>query len=335
MDLKEAMFYEDAGQGRVRCRLCWQHCQIATGHRGLCGVRENRGGRLVSLVYGRPASRAVDPMEKKPLYHFLPGTGVYSFGTRGCNLRCLYCQNCSISQVAADEPIIDPVVAPATIVSQAQATGCDGIAYTYSEPTIFFEYAYDIAVLARRQKLRNVFVTNGYIGPEALRFIAPYLDAANIDLKFFRDDLYRKICGARLQPVLDMIRLYHELGVWIEVTTLVVPGYNDDTAQLSGIAEFIAGLDPQIPWHVSAFYPMYRLTDAVPTPVATLKTARTLGRKAGLEHIYLGNVGEGADTRCGQCGGLVIARAGMRVELNRLDHGRCPNCGAAVKGVWG
>ena len=332
--MQEASFYEPAPEGRVQCRLCHQDCLIAPGRRGLCGVRENREGRLLSLVYGRPAAQAVDPIEKKPLYHFLPGSQAFSLGTRGCNFRCLYCQNCSISQVATDEAFTDPRVEPEQIVNRAAAFGCASLAYTYTEPTIFFEFAYDIATLARGRGLKNIFVTNGYITPAPLRQLAPVLDAANIDLKFYRDDLYRRVCGARLQPVLEMIRLYHELGVWIEITTLVVPGYNDDAEQLSGIADFIAAVDVGIPWHVSAFHPIYKLTSAAPTPLAALEKARTLGLAAGLKHVYLGNVREGSDTRCPTCRAALIERRGLGVLANRIGEGQCPHCAAAVKGVW-
>jgi len=332
--MKEARFYERAGDGRLRCRLCRQECLIAPGKRGLCGVRENHDGRLLSLVYGRPAAQAVDPIEKKPLYHFLPGSHVFSFGTRGCNFRCLHCQNCGISQVSTDEAFSDPRVEPEDIVSKALALGCAGIAYTYTEPTIFFEYACDIAALARGRGLKNIFVTNGYIGEDALRTIAPLLDAANIDLKFFRDDLYRKVCGARLQPVLDTIRLHHDLGIWIEITTLVIPGYNDDAEQLGRIAGFLAGMDRNIPWHLSAFHPAYKLGDALPTPPSTLEEGRRIGLAAGLRHVYLGNVRARSDTLCPGCGTAVIERDGFGRLGNHLTDGQCPSCTVRIGGVW-
>jgi pyruvate formate lyase activating enzyme len=289
--MKEAMFWEKVEDGAVRCGLCYHRCVIRCGSRGLCEVRENRDGRLISLVYGHPAAKAVDPIEKKPLYHVLPGSRAYSIGTVGCNFRCLHCQNCSLSQAPADDDDrLPPWVPPETIVSQAKAHGCKSIAYTYNEPTIFFEYAYDIARLARDAGLKNLFVTNGYIMPEPLKTLAPVLDAANIDLKFFSDERYREVAGARLQPVLDTIRLYHALGIWIEITTLVIPGYNDDTTQLRGIAGFIAGIDPGIPWHVTAFHPAYRLLDARPTSVQELVKAEVIGREAGLKHVHIGNV---------------------------------------------
>jgi len=333
--MKEAMFWEAGEGGRVRCGLCQHRCLIAPGERGLCEVRENRDGRLVSLVYGQPSAKAVDPIEKKPLYHVLPGSRAFSIGTVGCNLRCLHCQNCTLSQAPADEDDrLPPMVPPETIVSQARAQGCRSIAYTYNEPTVFFEYAYDIARLAREAGLKNLFVTNGYITPSALELLAPVLDAANIDLKFFSDARYREMTGARLQPVLDMIRLYHALGIWIEITTLVIPGYNDDTAQLRGIAGFIAGIDPGIPWHVTAFHPAYRLVDARPTSNRDLDKAEIIGREAGLKHVYVGNTGGSSNTVCPECGTLLVARMGMGMQSQHMQGDQCPQCATRIGGIW-
>ncbi len=333
--MKEAMFWEKESADTVRCTLCYQRCRIKPGARGICGVRENRAGELVTLVYGRPISIAVDPIEKKPLYHVLPGSTALSLGTVGCNFRCLNCQNCSISQLPpAGEIGGHEGVTPETIVATAKAKGCESIAYTYTEPTIFFEYAYDIARLAKREGIRNLFVTNGYIMPEALEKMAPYLDAANIDLKFFRDDLYREVAGARLQPILDTIRLYHKLGIWIEVTTLVIPGYNDDDEQLGTMASFISDTDPSIPWHLSAFFPTYKLTDAAPTPLATLEKARAIGHAAGLQHVYLGNVREAAHTICPSCGTVLVERHGTHVQMQGLADKRCSSCKTPIGGVW-
>jgi len=335
--MKEAMFYDKTGDGRVRCRLCPHGCVIGEGRRGMCHVRQNRDGELVSLVYGRPVAQAVDPIEKKPLYHVLPGARVFSIGTQGCNLRCLHCQNCAISQTAPDEGDIAPVPEeePAEMVRKAAAAHCDGIAYTYTEPTIFFEYAYDVASLAREEGLANVFVSNGYITPEALRRMAPLLDAVNIDLKFFSDKLYRQVCGGTLEPVLDAIRLYHELGVWIEVTTLVIPEYNDDERQLGQIARFIAGISPDIPWHLTAFYPTYKLTHVAPTSPAALRKAAGVAGQAGLRYVYLGNIGGHANTLCPDCGAVLVERgvAGT-AGIRDMHNGRCRQCGAAIGGVW-
>lgn len=335
--MKEAMFWEGQADGGVRCGLCHHRCLIRTGRRGLCGVRENREGRLVSLVYGSVTAEAVDPIEKKPLYHVLPGTTSLSIATRGCNFRCLHCQNCTISQVSADEAFDqDRRLEPRQIVQAALALGCRSISYTYTEPTIFFEYAYDTARLAAAQGLKNVFVTNGYITPEALRAIAPFLDAANIDLKFFDDAQYRQVCGARLQPVLDMIRLYHELEIWVEVATLIIPTYNDADDTLRRMAAFIAGVDVSIPWHVTAFHPSYKLMQPPPTPLATLQRAREIGLAAGLNHVYTGNVmdAEGSTTRCPACRQVVISRPLRGGQTGAGTAGTCPSCGHRVSGIW-
>jgi len=280
----------------------------------------------------------VDPIEKKPLYHFLPGSRSYSIATRGCNFRCRHCQNCNISQVRAIDDIArDESVPPEHVVREAEAAGCESISYTYTEPTIFFEYALDIARPAAERGLKNIFVTNGYIEPEALRTIHPFLDAANIDLKFMRDDLYRKVCSARLDPVLESIRLHHELGIWIEVTTLIIPGYNDSEEDLRKIASFIVDVDPAVPWHVSAFFPTYLLRDAPPTPFRTLQEARRIGLDEGLHHVYTGNLPdeEGSSTRCHACGSVVIQRGAMGVRSDVPPGGACPACGRKIAGIWG
>jgi pyruvate formate lyase activating enzyme len=335
--MKQAMFQEARDGGKVQCSLCSHRCLIPPGHRGICAVRENRNGVLYSLVYDKLIARNIDPIEKKPLFHFLPGSQSFSIATPGCNFRCKHCQNADISQLPRDHDglIMGEAMAPELIVAAAQRSRCASISYTYTEPTIFFELAYDTAKLASAAGIRNVFVTNGYITPEALREIRPYLHAANIDLKGFTDDFYRTICGARLQPVLDSIRLYHEIGIWIEVTTLVIPDHNDGENELRGIAEFIRSVDRDIPWHVSRFHPTYKLTDKPRTPVKTLTRAREIGLEAGLRHVYEGNVpGEGEDTVCGKCGKTVLKRFGFTVEQNNVRAGVCRFCGAAIAGVW-
>lgn len=336
MVIKEAMFWEAAGDGAVRCGLCHQRCLIRAGQLGICGVRQNQDGKLYSLVYGHPAALAIDPIEKKPLYHFLPGSRSLSVATRGCNFRCRHCQNCNLSQVRAAPRTDEPEVAPAKIVARALAEGCPSISYTYTEPTVFFEYASDIARRAARQGLKNVFVTNGYITPEALRAIQPWLSAANIDLKFFDDAMYQRICGARLAPVLEMIGLYHELGIWIEITTLLIPTYNDSEEHARQIAEFIVKLDPFIPWHVSAFYPAYKMSDLPATGPMVLQRAAKIGRAAGLKHVYTGNIldQEGSATVCPQCKNQVIRRAYSGRIANELARGACARCGRRIAGVW-
>jgi len=333
--MREAMFYTLLEGNKVECRLCRHNCKISEGRRGICQVRENRGGKLYSLVYRKAISVAVDPIEKKPLFHFLPGSLSLSMATAGCNFRCLHCQNYTISQIVRDHgEIPGKDIAPEEIVRMAREEGCDSISYTYSEPTIFFEYAYEVAKLAKKEGLANNFVTNGYIGEDALREIKPYLDAANIDLKGFTDDFYRKICGARLQPVLDSIRLHHELGIWIEITTLLIPGHNDSKEELEGIAKFIASVDPAIPWHVSRFHPDYRLLGVPATPISTLRLARELGLKSGLKYVYEGNVPgeEREDTFCPSCGELLIKRYGFSVMKNVIKDSKCPKCGTKIEG---
>lgn len=335
--MNEALFYERKENGQVRCRLCRFGCLIADGARGICAVRENRDGILYSLNYGRLCAEHVDPIEKKPLFHVLPGSRTYSIASVGCNFRCRHCQNYSISQVERNAPIRGEQTAPAEVVQRALASGCASISYTYTEPTVFFEFALDTARLARQAGLKNIFVTNGYISREALAAIAPFLDAANIDLKGFSAAFYRDVIHASLTEILDSIIEYRRQGIWIELTTLIIPGLNDAEAELRGIAEFIvANLGADTPWHVSQFYPTYQLTDRPRTPVATLRKARDIGRAAGLRHVYEGNVpGEGGEnTVCPSCGSLLIKRYGYIIEADRIGNGACPDCGAAVAGIW-
>lgn len=330
------MFYEKLDGRAVKCFLCMQHCSVADGKRGICGVRENRGGTLYSLVYGKMVSMNIDPIEKKPLYHFLPGSRSFSISTVGCNFKCLHCQNYDMSQYPkkADD-IPGEVVTPGEVVAAAERAGCESISYTYTEPTIFFEFAFDCARLARQKGIKNVFVSNGYTSPEATKTIAPFLDANNIDLKG-DDAFYKNVCGARLQPVLDTIKLMKSLGVWVEVTTLVIESYNDSDKSLNDIADFIKSADPAIPWHVTKFYPTYKLLDAPNTSVETLKRAREAGIKKGLKYVYEGNVpGEGGEnTYCPDCGELLIERFGFQLKQNRLQNGSCFKCMTKIEGVW-
>jgi pyruvate formate lyase activating enzyme len=331
------MLWSPAAEGRVSCALCAHRCLIAPAKTGVCAVRRNSGGRLETLVYGEVIAAHVDPIEKKPLYHFYPGSKALSIATPGCNFRCGFCQNWQISQAARREGGVlggEPFP-PDDVVREARARGCRSISYTYTEPTIFFEYAYDTARLAREAGLANTFVTNGYMTAEALTEIRPYLDAANVDLKAFKDGTYKKVCGARLGPVLETIRLMREIGVWVEVTTLIVPDLNDGDEELRGIARFLAGVDTEIPWHVSRFHPDFEYTQAPPTPLATLRRALDIGRSEGLRYIYVGNVdGESEDTLCPQCGAVLIRRRGFAVAANRVSGGACPACGRRIAGVF-
>jgi pyruvate formate lyase activating enzyme len=340
--MREALLYEPTNDGHVHCLLCAHGCRLAPGARGICGVRENRDGRLMSLVYGRLIAQAVDPIEKKPLFHFYPGSAAFSIATMGCNFACTFCQNADISQVShlGGEPA-GREVSPEAVVAAAERYGCRSIAYTYTEPTVFYEYAADVARLARERGLANVWVSNGYMSAEMLDQAlpaggAPLIDAANVDLKAFREAFYRAQCGARLAPVLDSLRALKARGVWLEVTTLVIPGLNDSEEELGEIAAFVRDeLGAETPWHVSRFHPTYRLTDRPPTPPATVRRAWEIGREAGLAYVYMGNLpGEdGEDTRCPACGATVIYRRGFAVSDNRLRGGACPECGAPVAGV--
>ncbi|MFI5295663.1 MAG: AmmeMemoRadiSam system radical SAM enzyme [Thermodesulfovibrionales bacterium] len=335
--MKEAMVYDKLDGGDVRCRLCGHNCLIKEGQRGICAVRENREGTLYSLVYGKVISMNVDPIEKKPLFHFLPASRSLSIATVGCNFRCKHCQNYEISQFPRERDFTIPGkdVPAEDIVETAGENHCESISYTYTEPTIFFEFAYDCALAAREKGIMNVFVSNGYSGPEAVRLIAPCLGANNIDLKG-SDKFYREICGARLGPVKDTIRLMKELGVWVEVTTLVIPDLNDSEKDLTDIAEFICSVDPAIPWHVSQFYPTYRLLDNPRTPVEKLKLARDIGYRSGLKYVYEGNVpgGGGENTSCPVCKEVLIKRFGYRVLENKIKQDKCPSCGSRIEGIW-
>ena len=335
---KEALLWEPLKDDGVRCHLCNHRCIIKPGRRGICAVRENRRGTLYTLVYGRLIARHVDPIEKKPLYHFHPGSRSYSIATVGCNFSCRFCQNADIAQMPADRAgaIVGERVLPEAVVDDARATESVTIAYTYTEPTVYFETALDTARLARKHGIGNIFVTNGYMTAEALEMIRPCLDGANVDLKAFSDDFYRSMCGARLAPVLDTLKGMKAAGIFVEVTTLLIPGLNDDPAQLADLARFVAeDLGPETPWHISRFHPTYRLLDRPVTPLAALLKAREIGFGAGLHYVYTGNVpGEaGENTLCPECGETLIERRGFRIKADRVRAGRCPSCNTAVAGV--
>lgn len=290
--MKKARLYNKLNRKMVQCLACSHYCKIIPGKTGICGVRENRDGYLYLLVYGLASAVNIDPIEKKPLYHFMPGTSIFSFGTVGCNLRCSFCQNWQISQASKgkDARIFGEEFLPEKIVQLAKEYDCPSIAYTYNEPGIFFEYAYDTMKLAHAAGLKNVYVSNGYISKEARRKIRGLLDAANIDLKSFDEQFYAKTCGAKLKPVLETIEDFIKRKIHLELTTLIIPGKNDDIKNLEAIAKYIADVDKNIPWHISRFYPNYEMMDVPPTPIDTLDLAEEIGRKSGLKNIYLGNV---------------------------------------------
>lgn len=334
----EAYLYERLENQQVKCNLCNHRCVIKDGRRGLCNVRENQEGTLKTLVYGRLISQAVDPIEKKPLYHFHPGSLSYSIATVGCNFRCRFCQNADIAQMPTEQKglIMGNYCTPEEVVNQTVQAGCQSISYTYTEPTVYFEFAFETAKLASAKGIQNIFVTNGYMTAEALHMINPYLDAANVDLKAFTEDFYKTYCGARLKHVKESLILMKSSGVFVEVTTLLIPGLNDDKKELEDLAAFVADdLGSETPWHISRFHPTYKLTDRPSTPVATLIAAREIGIKAGLKYVYLGNVpGEGGEkTFCYQCGKILIDRWGFHVKENLIKDGLCTHCGAQIHGV--
>lgn len=334
---REAMLYEKREDGKTACRLCAHACVVASSKRGICGVRENREGILYALNYGRIVAENVDPIEKKPLFHFLPGSRSYSIASAGCNFRCRFCQNYEISQMPAETGRIPGMMTePGEIVRRAVESGSRSISYTYTEPTIFFEFAYETAKRAREEGLRNVFVTNGYMTGEALDKVEPYLDAANVDLKAFTDDFYRKYCGARLEPVLGTLKRMKERKIWLEVTTLVIPGLNDGREELRKIAGFIRSIGPETPWHISRFHPRYRMMDLPPTELEKLHEAAKIGKAEGLEHVYTGNVpgDEWEQTRCSRCGTPLVRRFGYSVGKQNLKNGACPECGTPLAGVF-
>ncbi|MBT8366208.1 MAG: AmmeMemoRadiSam system radical SAM enzyme [Deltaproteobacteria bacterium] len=335
----EAYLYETLENNKVKCNLCSHRCVIKDGRRGICSVRENEGGILKTLVYGRLIARHIDPIEKKPLFHFLPGTLSYSVATVGCNFRCRFCQNADIAQMPAERKgmIMGDTCTPSEVVDAAERGGCKSIAYTYTEPTVFFEFAYETARLASARGIRNVFVTNGYMTAEALEMISPYLDAANVDLKAFTDNYYKELCSARLKHVQATLTLMKSHGIFVEVTTLIVPDLNDDPTELKELATFIVqDLGVETPWHISRFHPTYKLSDRPPTPVKTLTAARKIGLKAGLRYVYTGNVpGNAAENSlCYKCGETVIERWGFQVGKMRIKNGNCTKCGVPIDGVW-
>jgi pyruvate formate lyase activating enzyme len=332
---KNAMLFAREDHGLVQCYLCSHRCRIQPDGFGLCGVRQNIGGELYTFAYGEVIARNVDPVEKKPLLHFLPGSKAYSIATIGCNFKCDFCQNWQISQASfkngdmGGEPL-----SPETVVQNARRTHCASIAYTYTEPTIFFEYARDIAVIAHRYGIKNVFVTNGYMTPEALELMSPYLDACNVDLKSFRDSYYKTVCRGRLEPVLQAIKTMKRLNIWVEVTTLVLPDQNDSEKELTEIANFIVQIDPDIPWHISRFFPKYRAVDIRPTPMESMFRAEEIGKKAGLRYVYLGNIGAQTDTHCPNCNKLLIRRSNFAISSSIQSDGLCPSCENKIAGVW-
>jgi pyruvate formate lyase activating enzyme len=333
-----AYLWEKMENDKIICQLCHHCCQIKSGHRGICKVRENRSGVLESLVYERLIASNPDPIEKKPLFHVLPGSLSYSIATVGCNFRCRFCQNADIAQMPADSAgiIMGENISVEQVVANAKTSNCASISYTYTEPTIYFEMAYDTAKLAHQEGLLNIFVTNGYMTLKAIEMIQPYLNAANVDLKAFKNESYKTCCNAKLEPVKETLKQMKGAGIWIEITTLIIPGFNDNPSELRAIAEFImAELGPETPWHVSRFHPTYKMTDRNATPVGTILNAREIGQKTGLKYVYSGNVAGhgGEDTLCPRCGQTVIGRQGFRLTEKRIVNGACNQCGTLIAGI--
>ncbi len=333
--MKEAQLYLRLENRQVRCQLCAHYCKIAESEFGFCGVRQNLSGILYTHNYGKLVAANIDPVEKKPLFHFLPGSSTFSIASRGCNFRCGFCQNWEISQFHAQARNTGEDFTPDKVIKLARQFKCQSIAYTYTEPTVYFEFALQTARLAKESGLRNVFVTNGYMSRESISLISPYLDAANIDLKFFNQDKYQKVCLAKLKPVLDSIRLLKDAGVWIELTTLVIPGLNDTPKELEATAKFIASVNSDIPWHISRFHPDYKFKDYMPTAERTLKLAYNTGINQGLHYVYVGNFDAwGQNTACGNCHQVLISRKGFSVSQSHLQQNRCVFCQSILPGVF-
>lgn len=335
--IKEAMLYDKIADEQVCCNLCAHRCTIKSGRRGICGIRENKEGVLYSLIYGTLIAENIDPIEKKPFFHVYPTSKSYSMATVGCNFSCSFCQNHDISQMPRKTRMIyGEDSSPEEIVARAKKSGSKTIAYTYTEPTVYFELAYDTAKIAIENGLGNVFVTNGFMTAETIETVATYLAAANVDLKSFRDEFYKKHCGARLNPVLDSLKKMKEKGIWVEVTTLLIPTLNDSDEELKDIARFIAGLGIETPWHISRFHPQYKMQDVPFTPLNSLHRAAQIGKEAGLKYVYSGNVpgDQGENTYCFKCGNLLIERYGFRIVSMNLKGNQCPKCQTELDGIF-
>jgi len=332
-----AMFWHELGEGKVECELCPHRCKLTEGKRGICGVRENIGGKLHTLIYGLGSSSHDDPIEKKPLYNFYPGTTVMSFGTVGCNFRCLHCQNYHISQRKPEEMPLENYTIK-EVLRLTTGHGCGGVAWTYNEPTVWFEFTLDGCRAVKDQGLYTVYVTNGYINEEPLRRIAPYLDAMNIDVKAGTDEFYKKVCKGERKHVLATCELAHKLGIHLELTYLVIPGFNDKEEEIKQFADWVVhSLSPEVPVHYSRFHPDYKLTDQDATPMETLEMAYNITKKAGCEYIYVGNVfhSDHENTYCPKCNSLLIERVGYSTKVVGLKGPSCKKCGKKIpiKGV--
>ena len=332
---KIAMFQEETPRG-IMCRICPNECVLKEGETSKCNNRRVHDSKLWTMAYGNPCSANVDPVEKKPMYHFFPGSRAYSIATAGCNLVCLNCQNWTISQTSPDKTRNYDLM-PEKVVQESIKNNCRSIAYTYSEPTTFYEYTYETAVLARKAGVRNIVKSNGYINPDPLKKLCSVIDAANIDLKSFSDSTYLRLTGGKLQPVLDSLKIYKDMGVWLEITNLIVPTWSDNIDEIGRMYKWLSENGfKDTPVHISRFYPMYKLEQLPPTPVEILKNAARIAIGEGLLYVYVGNVpgDEISDTKCPSCGTIVVARQGYRITTNNITGGKCNKCGKEIKGVW-
>ncbi|MGB9706646.1 MAG: AmmeMemoRadiSam system radical SAM enzyme [Microgenomates group bacterium] len=336
-NLHEASFYQQLGDDKVQCQLCPNRCVVSPGQRGVCKVRENIGGKLYSLVYGKPVTTAIDPIEKKPFYHFLPGAKAYSLATAGCNLACKYCQNWDIAQRFPEDVQSTPM-APQQVVEEALKSGAQVIAFTYNEPIVWYEYMRDIAKLAKEKGLRTVMVSSGYINPQPLKELLPYMDAIKIDFKAFNNEVYGNLIGGKLEPVLETLKIIHNSKTWLEIVHLVVPGYTDNLEEIGQMCLWLKeNVGEDVPIHFSRFWPKYKLTNLPPTPEETIKKARLACLKAGMKYVYTGNIEdeEGSATYCPTNHQPVIKRFGYFVKENLIDSsGKAPNCRETIPGVW-
>ncbi|HLC96783.1 MAG TPA: AmmeMemoRadiSam system radical SAM enzyme [Candidatus Nanoarchaeia archaeon] len=350
--MHEAILYEPLENKKIRCTACKWYCEVPEGKAGICSIRYNKEGKLYLLTYGKPCSVAIDPIEKKPLFHFYPGTQILSIGTFGCNFGCEFCQNWTISQTTKEAQRKSPLnqfetimgiinknsddLSPKQVVDICVERNIPSIAFTYNEPTIFSEYAHDIAILAKKKGIKIVYVSSGYETKETMKYMHGLIDAMNIDLKAYNEKTYTKICKTKLSHVLDTIKEIAKKKIWLEITTLIIPGINDSDKELEDIAEFIYSCNPEMPWHVTAFHPDYKMLDTMPTPASTLKRAHEIGIKAGLKFVYTGNIPglEYENTHCPHCDELLIERWGMSTKQIHLNKGACPHCRNKLSGRW-
>jgi len=332
----EARWYEKLPNKKVRCQLCPRKCLIDNLETGYCGVRTNREGIYYTLVYGNPVSFHNDPIEKKPLFHFLPGSKAFSLATVGCNVNCKFCQNWEISQVGPDQ-VQAYDAPPSSVVDYAKQAGSSSIAYTYTEPVVFAEYVYDIAAAGQKRGLKSVMISNGYINPEPMAELGKVLDAVKVDLKAFTQKFYTDLVAGELKPVLDTLQLLVKLKMWTEIVYLVIPGHNDDPGEIKEMAQWIKrDLNPLTPLHFSRFYPQYLLKNVPPTPISTLEKCYDICRAEGLKYVYIGNVPrhQAEKTHCHHCGKIIIDRSGYLVEKVDIKSGKCVFCGTVIPGVW-